>query len=366
MKKSLFICILAFSISAMANMASPILPGSMASSPFTSKYVAILGETIYVVPNSDFLNAEYTIEYRIRVDREGIQVPLLFYAMDYDGDFKVSIDGKNIQLMQCPPDYHKLDGTFMKDFNYFYFDSIMGTIEIEVPESEQSGFMVNLRDLKYFRTNMSVGEHILKVSYRALQWIDESDWVNNYSFRYALSPAKYWTSYGYLKITIDARNVKGKITTNLGSPSSGSLDSIANWTFDKLPTEIFIVEYEPALPAFAEFLIKLSPAWLCVIFSVIIFIFHLLWLLFYRKKNRNVRFSWVVISGSILLPLLVLIAYMMFFNLIDSVIGEHASGRHGYTFLILLLYPLITPFYWLFMWLVDRIYRRKVLLAIRA
>lgn len=362
MKKIILIILLISYSIARANMASPIIPGTLVASPFTSQYVDILGESIFIKLNQGFTTANYNIEYRISSKITGVQIPLLFYAIGYADNFKVYIDGKEIQVKDLPYDKKDIEGKIYADFKYFFTDTIRyEQDQILIEEAPGSNFQIQLADLKYFETDITEGEHVIKIEYTASSWIDTSDWVNDYTFRYALSPAKYWRSFGNLNITIDARNIHEIISTNLGNPTSGSLESMATWTFDKLPAEIFTIEYKPTLSSTAAFFIKLGPEWLCIILSVLIFSLHLFWILYYRRKNKDVRFSRVVILGSIVLPFVALVSYMLFFSLIDSVIGEHASGRHGYTFLILLLYPIVTPFYWIFMWLVDRIYRRKVL-----
>jgi hypothetical protein len=73
----------------------------------------------------------------------------------------------------------------------------------------------------------------------------------------------------------------------------------------------------------------------------------------------NKYFFWVMIAGSILVPLLVLLSYIFSFSLIDLAIGPAASRNHGYTFLSLAFYPLLLLVYWPAMWLVDRAMARR-------
>jgi hypothetical protein len=69
-----------------------------------------------------------------------------------------------------------------------------------------------------------------------------------------------------------------------------------------------------------------------------------------------------VIVGSLLLPLVGLIAYITTPYFIDWLIGEAASGRHGYVFLVIFLYPVIMPLYWLSMVGVDWYFKRQMTL----
>jgi len=69
----------------------------------------------------------------------------------------------------------------------------------------------------------------------------------------------------------------------------------------------------------------------------------------------------MVILGSLVVPLLILFFHMLSYFIIDWSIGEEASRRHGYTFLILFLYPLLLPVYWFIMWWIDRSMKRSLL-----
>jgi hypothetical protein len=64
-------------------MASPIVEGSKNASAFSSKDVTILHENIMVHISQDFKTAKYTIEYTIKSDVVGGQIPLLFLAKEY-------------------------------------------------------------------------------------------------------------------------------------------------------------------------------------------------------------------------------------------------------------------------------------------
>jgi hypothetical protein len=52
-------------------------------------------------------------------------------------------------------------------------------------------------------------------------------------------------------------------------------------------------------------------------------------------------------------PFFTLAGYMLAFDLIDAAIGPAAGRTHGYTFLVLVVYPFLMPVYWLVMWLFD-------------
>jgi hypothetical protein len=62
----------------------------------------------------------------------------------------------------------------------------------------------------------------------------------------------------------------------------------------------------------------------------------------------------VLITGSVIIPLIVLVFYIYSFDLIDDAIGTAASRYHGYTFLVMIFYPVLAPFYGLVMWLFSK------------
>lgn len=91
----LFIC-----NSAKANMASPFIEGTKAASAISSRHVDILHESIFIQIDENFHTAKYKVEYTIKSDVVGKQIPLLFCAVDYKDDFCVWLDdrpGKSVR-----------------------------------------------------------------------------------------------------------------------------------------------------------------------------------------------------------------------------------------------------------------------------
>jgi len=362
MKKFILFILLIFNQFLHANMASPIILRTIVTIPFTSQYVDILSENIFISVNHGFESANYEIEYKIRSSAKGVQIPLLFYAIGYQDKFKIYFDGKEIELKDLPNELISKDGKIYSDFEYFFKDAVYHEQdEIFIEEMPGSKTPVNISNLKYFETDIPEGEHIITVRYLANSWINTSDWVNEYSFRYALSPAKYWKSFGELHITLDASKFDGKIITNLPNPLRGSLDSIAVWKFTELPNETIELQHIPEIKPVAKALIKLTPVGMTSISGVLLLLLHIILIIRYRNQKMDKRFSPVMIIGSLTVPLLILVAYILSFDVIDLFIGPGASGRHGYIFMAIFLYPLFLPFYFLAMWLTDRIYRRNKL-----
>jgi hypothetical protein len=333
-----------------ANMASPMRNGTSLSTVFTSKNIDILNEKIYFKPDKEFKTGIYLIEYHIKTDTSGKQIPLLFFALDYKENFKVYVDNIEIQLA------HGIN--IYKHFNLLSKNDEFIESNLELGEQE---FMVtrSSSDLKYFEVFLNKGEHTIRVEYTAFVWTYNAEWLKEYSFRYSLSPAKYWKSFGGLDIIIDNRAFKKQLQTNLGKAHSGSLDSIASWHFDKLPSNFLMVSHIPKVNSLAVFLIKISPEGLTVIFALILFSIHSLSVRKFRQKNPNVRFSWVSIAGSLISPLIILLVFLFSYDLIDAAIGPDATNNHGYLFLAILLYLPLMPVYLIIMQSVDYYFKTK-------
>jgi hypothetical protein len=343
-------------------MASPIMEGTLSSSAFSSRDIDILKEKIYLKIDRDFSTAFYQIEYLIKTDTGGKQIPLLFHAKDYMGDFKIWVDNQEVKWFNIPSDYRSIANTpfekFSNSFKEPYRDGEPETVDIFWQEN--LGTVYEINDLKYFETDLSKGEHRIRVEYTGRAWFDRSDWVNKYSFRYSLSPAKYWKSFGSLEITIDASDFNSSLTTNLGQPTNGRLDSVSVWNFSKLPDDYFEIIHTPEISAFAKTLIAINPFGLTLIFALPIALLHLFLIKKYRKSHPTKKHSSVVTVGSLIIPFLILIGYIVSFYIIDLAIGPEAGKYHGYNFLVIIFYPLLLPIYWTIMWLADRKIKGKI------
>lgn len=343
-------------------MGSPVRQGTFSSSAFSSRDIDIVSETVHLKIDENFKSAFYQIEYSINTETAGKQIPLLFHAKDYRGEFKVWVDNLLIKLKDIPEEYKTATDTpfekFSSAFEKAFQDGESETVEISWQKDR--GYTYRLNDLKYFEADLSKGNHKIRVEYTADVWTDVSDWVKEYSFRYSLSPAKYWKSFGSLEITVDASACNRKITTNLGKVAWGNPDSVAVWEFTKLPADYIEISSKPEISRYASTMIAIGPSGLTIIFTLLIVFLHLLSILKYRRSKSAKRFSWVVIAGSLIIPFLILVFYIISYDLIDSAIGVDAGRFHGYVFMIILLYPIFMPGYWLIMWLTDKILKRKV------
>ncbi|WP_417352701.1 hypothetical protein [Flavobacterium alkalisoli] len=348
MKNPFLLLLFFLSCSLNANMAQPYIEGSLSGTPFISKYAAINHEKISITTDADFQTAFFDIEYHITCDKDGHQIPLLFYAIDFKKEFSVWVDDIPIYLLPLPFDYKGSKNNAFSDFTYLYESDK----ELVLSETDNSSFGIRTEDLKFFKADLSKGNHIIKVQYTANAWNYYSSWVQKDTFKYALSPANYWKSYGTLEIWLNNTKNKKPITTNFGEPNSTANQQLY-WKFTKIPVNMMEIYFEPEIPNTAQILIDINPFRLMLILGAIIMIIHILAIRYYRKKHFRPRFSWVVITGSIIFPFIILFSYMVFYWIIDWIIGENATQRHGYIFLIIAFYPVVLIIYWILMWLVD-------------
>jgi hypothetical protein len=359
MKKFLFAFAILLETSVLANMANPVTEGTLGARPFVSQYVDVIHEDLSIKIDENFEFATFNVKYHINSSSEGFQIPFLFYASQYLDSFTVTIDGTPVNVQTIPDDVILPEESTFKDFSFLQSPSDTDKYYYLNNRVHDLGFHYSLVDLIYFETDISKGEHVIEVNYRATKWTDQWDWINEYSFRYALSPAKYWKSFGTLHVDLDASSFNQVLSSNLGDPTSGNLKTTAHWEFDKLPVDVLQITYVPEVDETTQTLMKLGPMGLALIASVFLVIIHLVLIIWHRSRNPSKRFSIPVIAGSLMIPLFFVLTWMYSYNFIDSYIGEHAGRTHGYTFLLLGLYVFITPFYWGINWLIDKDLKKK-------
>ncbi len=361
MKNKLVLIFILLANICLANMASPLRPGTIHANALTSKEVSILHEQIEVRLLNGFKTAGFNIQYQIKTDVEGGQIPLLFLAKDYKADFKVWVDDQQVEIQDIPNYIIKTkDSKFANFENSFEYNESDNKF-VKINWAENNYNLYKLDDLKYFETYLKKGEHKIRVSYIANVWVYNSEWLKEYSFRYALSPASYWKSFGGLSVTIINESGLDTVTTNLGIPKEGKFGSISNWKFNHLPVDIFEINYHPVIGKLATLLIAIDPFMLMIIFGFFLLAFHLWLIIRYRKNNLQNRFSWVVVLGSVISPFLILFSYIASYLLIEKLLGEQVSSRMGYYFLILGFYPIVALIYFLLMLLSDFLIKKWLL-----
>ncbi|MFM2386636.1 MAG: hypothetical protein RL660_1393 [Bacteroidota bacterium] len=354
LKTQLILLFLLFVQVAQANMSSPIWEGTMTGSAFTSKNIDILSEFILIKIGKDYKTAKFTVEYTIQSPLTGRQIPLLFCAKDYKDSFFVWVDNNRVTIQEIPKKYSHYDNSTFSGFSGL-------TDEVTIYWSKNPGFTYKLHDLKYFETDIAKGVHTVRVEYVANVWTDISDWIKKYSFRYSLTPAKFWKSFGNLTVALEQEGTIRQLSTNIGEPIEKTFQAKNSWKFTKLPDEYIEFSYAPKADNLTKALIAIQPFGLSIIAGVLLFVLHLFLSFRYRRQFVNKKYSPVVIIGSLLIPFLILLSYIYSYDFIDNVIGEEAGRYHGYISLAILFYPLLLALYWTIVWLLDRHQKRKLI-----
>ncbi|MBO9700527.1 MAG: hypothetical protein J7604_09990 [Sporocytophaga sp.] len=361
---SVFILGFMFDHICLANMASPYRKGTLTGTAMTSNGIDILKEKIFILINIEDHTALYKVDYYIKCDSSGMQIPLLFYAVEYKDNFRVWLDDAEIKVEAIPESYIPNSN---KPLNKIYMSLVgPGSKDYFKPyrNQELSEEMIVFNDFKYFETDLFKGAHHIHVEYTANASIELLEWEKKYSFKYFLYPAKFWRSFNSIEIAVKISNDDSDLKTNLGNPTLGTFDSAAIWKFDKLPADEIELSYKPQINLFGRALILVDPLGMTILFSIFISIWHYRRIKDYRVKEHEKKYSWVVIAGSIVLPFIILIWYIFTYEIIDAVIGPEASRYHGYTFLVIIFYPLIMPVYWIIMWQLDRRIKKKIIYSI--
>lgn len=89
-------------------MANPVTEGTLGALSFVSEHASIQECMITITLRPGCQQAHFRVRYLIDVEREGQYIPLLFYAVDYAGEFSVTLDEQAIPTHLVPQPYHRL------------------------------------------------------------------------------------------------------------------------------------------------------------------------------------------------------------------------------------------------------------------
>lgn len=337
-----------------ANMASSEVFGSLGAAPLVSRQLEVLGERLHIQGFGRLDSALVHASYRIRVPPGiGGSLPLLFVALERQGPLRVRFDGRPVELGPLPA----LDpATYLAPEQGRADELVVGY------HGDNGGWVFELKDLQAFTLDMTPGEHTVEVTYAAAPWIDRSPWVREHSIRYSLSPARHWKRFGPLEVIVETPEADGLFRTTLGAPAEGGLPGRAVWRFAEIPADVITVGFTPKVGPLARGLMGLSPFGIALIVGMVLLLLHVRWMHRFRLNGRTGR-SVPLLVGVLLAPLGFLFAFLFGYDLIDLAIGPDAGRFHGYTFMVLGLYPLIMPLYAVGCWLLDRHWKRQQVMA---
>lgn len=337
----LFLFLLPLSI--FANMANPVITGSKQSEAYSSNDIDIIDEQLRV-KILDVSKALFDITYTVESSQDGYQIPLVFDMMNDTDSFYVWVNGVKTET-KITSDY--LDQTDL----HIWKDSLRNNFD--------ATRNYDITEFRYFEVDLPKGVNTIRVQYIAKATIDKWGWVNKYIFEYNLEPAKQWRSFKNLNVSIDATAVPHKYEVIFGD--TAIVDSVKSWQFSSLPNSGITITYEPEISDTAQFLISLDPFGIMCIASLLMIVIHLYFIIRYRKYHPQKKFSIVVFLPVLFMPFIAGLIYMWAHGLIYDVIGEYATRRGSYSFLIIpFLYIFIMPIYLLGVWITDMLLKKKL------
>ncbi len=302
-----------------ANMASPITRGTGLASACSSMDIDIHHEVIYVTVGSNFKSATFDVAYDVYADKDGMQIPLLFYAVHYGTGFKVWVDSTETSLLDIPAEVqHTANTPFFGFTRYFSCPDSNDHLDYDYMKMQMGTYgnsRIALKDFKYFKAILSKGAHKIRVVYVADPWIDRGGTIDEFSFQYSLSPARYWRSFGTLTVVLNSLALSKPISVNLGAPASGNTDSVAMWNFTSLPKDDFIlITYVPVMPYLAHLLLS-GEVGIIITLWVLLLSMHVLLIWRYRKKETQEKRPWAIVFATVIIPVVLLTIQLVFTDL---------------------------------------------------
>lgn len=240
-------CLLGFQMHLKANMASPQFELLSGVSTISSRQIDILHEDLKISFDPFFDNAFFNVHYRIRADKSGKQIPLLFVAELYKSNFTVEVDGKSVEVLRIPETFYTSGR--LKDYSPPNIEVEPDEVFVNWPVFQK---VYQKKDVQYFEVNLSKGEHSIIVRYESNSLTDQENNIDTKkSFKYLLSPAKLWKSFGGLSLTIDGtdflkNNPRAYISSDFGDLTPS--EPVKSWEFDSIPADYFYINYYPEVP----------------------------------------------------------------------------------------------------------------------
>lgn len=351
--KTVALCLLSLllTLNLAANMRSPIQSGHIIANPFFSNDIDIIKENLLIVIDKDFKFADFTAHYNIKADAQNPRLPLIFFAINrythgLDDSFDIEVNGQKIYTSKLNLVSNK--ESILEQFN----------IEFNVPKGfhQEVGPRIHFlwdyytpskEDLIYFEIPIKKGENDIVIHYKAYRWFNELEIKNRYGFTYALEPAKHWRSFGELNIKLDASRFPETLVTNLGPPNKGDINQVAEWTFDSIPSDFIAIEFNPELSQKAKLMNEYKSDLIKLLF-VMGFVLHFVFILLRNKKEGNTKRTFTILYKLMFfLPLILLMTYFVYNNLLKQEIGVHYSQLHQSKSVYLAFLFVLFPVFWI-------------------
>lgn len=288
----ILVCLLGFQMHLRANMASPEFELLSGVSTISSRQIDILHEDLKITLDPFFNHVFFNVHYRIRADKAGKQIPLLFVAESYKSNFTVEVDGKPVEVLRIPEAFYKSDR--LMDYNHPKIEVKPDEVYIDWPEFQK---VYEKKNIQYFEVDLAQGEHSIVIRYEAGTISDEfyGDYdivMTETSIKYLLAPAKLWKSFGGLNLTIDAtdffkENAEALIYSDFGNLSAKV--PVKHWEFDSIPKDYFYVSYRPKPESydFKYFMGYYKPAIIIYGTGMILLLVIIYGIYRYKKKRES-------------------------------------------------------------------------------
>ncbi|UUV20477.1 hypothetical protein [Paenimyroides aestuarii] len=337
--KKIIVLLFLFPSILFANMAKPWVDGSMHSVLFGAANATVKNEIIDIRLVRDSIEetyfANFSIKYRILSEQKQ-KLPLLFIAIDlYD---KKYIKVNNQSTVILPLDFEKNTYPFFKKNEKGTF--IMYDKYNEVP--------VNQNDVIYFSADLEKGENVIEVRYDASLQYNTYGFVTTYELLYSLSPSKFWKSFGDIEVNLILDENLEFIKSNLGAEKTEN--KILHWNISPKNHENIAISITEKTSFLSKILLFLQPLGISILALIGMLFLHFKWMKF--NPTRNTLFF-----GLIIFPILFFVVYFLSFHLIDFSLSK-TNTKHGYTFFIVIIYPIVLLLYGLFAWGCYKIIRK--------
>lgn len=325
----------------------PYLPGSSPSAAFANSEVSIEEAKIKIIPALDFKEAQFEVDYKLKVQEAGLQIPLLFFIDPNFKDYKVFLDGKEVSVKKVTKEYYDKNIKHFQNFSHYW----------EMPQFDQR----HLFNLYYFDALLSKGSHGVRVEYGAKVGADLTGWQKKYYLQFNLNPASKYQSFEKLKIQIDHQNLAQDLQTNLGAYVDRSAH-LSTWEFVKIPNEALILQFKAQPSPAAKALIWINPLGASLLLMVLFWVGVLSFLKAWAKGHAIGYFSGVVLLSLVLIPLVGTLAYFGTESLILFLLADKAGVGNSPFFFGLLALPsiaVLTILFWISLFILVKKLKQK-------
>lgn len=306
---------------AAGNMAKPYVDGTTHSMIFGHNNHTVQNENIDIslIYNDDIYTAHYKITYSIWCDTPE-KIPLLFIGKNLKNQPVIFCNGRKQALLQPNPELLK----HLPDDN----ETIIGKrIDNDVTE------------LVYFKPDLQAGVNTITVEYNASIIYNVYGLERNYTLEYALYPSRYWKKFGNININF---NTPSNIKINSSNYKHTTTSKGFNFKINTITEDNLIVEFTTKKGLFATILLTLQPIGIASIFTVLVFIMHLLYIK--KRSNKPVKRKILkLILESVLISILVFAVFIFSFDFIQFVVGDQV--KLGYYFLFIVFLPVFLIIY---------------------